>query len=75
MTDILCKRCGNMCEFDPEEHGYMTWCDKCNDYPEADIDAAYIDYFTSEIDHARDIRKENEHILTQAKIETERRVL
>ncbi len=57
--EIICKKCGTACEFDSEEHGYMTWCDECNDYPKADIDSAYIDHISSIADHARDQAKDN----------------
>jgi len=55
--DILCKKCGELCEFDPEEHGYMTWCFECNDYPQADIDAANVEYISGLIDQAKDNAK------------------
>jgi hypothetical protein len=56
--EVMCKKCRTLCEFDPEEHGYMTWCNECNDYPQTDIDAANIDYISGLADHAKDMAKE-----------------
>ena len=42
-----------MCEFDPEDGGYMTWCTECNDYPDADIDGAAREYWADAIDAAK----------------------
>jgi hypothetical protein len=56
--EILCKRCGEMCEFAPEEGGYMTWCNTCNDYPDADIDAANREHYAQLIDYVCKVRKE-----------------
>lgn len=55
--EIKCKRCGYYCEFDPEEGGYMTWCHECNDYPDADIDAANREHWAGLIDAAKDRSK------------------
>jgi hypothetical protein len=55
--EITCNKCKQECEFDPEEHGYMTWCNECNDYPQADIDAAYRDYLGDMADHAKERAK------------------
>ncbi len=55
--EIKCNKCGEMCEFDPEEYGHMTWCGECNDYPQADIQAAFVDHISTIADQAKDKAK------------------
>ena len=62
--EVKCKRCGYYCEFDPDEGGYMTWCTECDDYPDADIDSANLEWWHTQADaaykRAKDTRNQGE---------------